>query len=79
MERNVLELDNVGRSFGSTPIFKGVDLTATKGDAVAILGPSGMGKTTLLRIMGTSTTQQREQSTYAGRTFRGSPRVSWRI
>ena len=53
MERNVLELDNVGRSFGSTPIFKGVDLTATKGDAVAILGPSGMGKTTLLRIMGT--------------------------
>ncbi|OGD48295.1 hypothetical protein A3K69_03840 [Candidatus Bathyarchaeota archaeon RBG_16_57_9] len=51
-EKN-LELKNVGRSFGTTPIFKGIDLTAHDGEAVAVLGPSGMGKTTLLRIIGT--------------------------
>lgn len=50
---NVIELKKVGRSFGLVPIFKGVDLKASNRDVVAVRGPSGMGKTTLLRIIGT--------------------------
>jgi ABC-type lipoprotein export system ATPase subunit len=49
----IIRLRNVGRSFGSKPIFKGVNLEVSEGEAATILGPSGMGKTTLLRIIGT--------------------------
>lgn len=50
---SVVNLRNVGRTFGSKPIFKNVNLEVSSGEAAAILGPSGMGKTTLLRIIGT--------------------------
>jgi ABC-type lipoprotein export system ATPase subunit len=53
MRENVVKLVGVGRSFDSKPIFRGINLEVSKGDAVAIQGPSGMGKTTLLRIIGT--------------------------
>jgi phospholipid/cholesterol/gamma-HCH transport system ATP-binding protein len=34
------------------PIFRGIDLTVRRGKVVAIMGPSGTGKTTLLRLIG---------------------------
>jgi phospholipid/cholesterol/gamma-HCH transport system ATP-binding protein len=34
------------------PIFRGIDLTIRRGRVVAIMGPSGTGKTTLLRLIG---------------------------
>jgi ABC-type lipoprotein export system ATPase subunit len=48
-----LELIDVSRSFGTKPIFNNISVTVRGGEALAVLGPSGMGKTTLLRIMGT--------------------------
>jgi phospholipid/cholesterol/gamma-HCH transport system ATP-binding protein len=37
---------------GSRPIFDGVDLDIPRGKVTAIMGPSGTGKTTLLRLIG---------------------------
>ena len=37
---------------GARPIFDGVDMDIRKGQVTAILGPSGTGKTTLLRLIG---------------------------
>ncbi|MDR1500137.1 MAG: ABC transporter ATP-binding protein [Tannerellaceae bacterium] len=43
----------ITKSFGSLHVLKGIDVTINKGEIVAIAGPSGVGKTTLLQILGT--------------------------
>jgi iron(III) transport system ATP-binding protein len=46
-----LVVRGVSKSFGTTPVLRGVDLTVPQGALAAVLGPSGCGKTTLLRIV----------------------------
>lgn len=49
----MLRLVDVHSAYGATPILFGVSLTLHDGEAVALLGRNGMGKTTLLKtIMG---------------------------
>ena len=48
---NMVELENIHKSFGDNHILKGVDMSIKKGEVVVILGPSGSGKTTLLRTI----------------------------
>lgn len=47
----MLELHDLKLSYGSSPILKGVNLSVKRGDVVSIIGPSGTGKTTLLRCI----------------------------
>lgn len=46
-----MRLDLTAKSFGPRPILGPVSLTVGAGQRVALLGPSGVGKTTLLRII----------------------------
>jgi putative spermidine/putrescine transport system ATP-binding protein len=46
-----LEVDNVAVGYGDTPVLKGVSLNVKEGELVALLGASGCGKTTLLRVI----------------------------
>ena len=46
-----LTVRGLEKSFGSTRVLRGVDLTVPQAALAAVLGPSGCGKTTLLRIV----------------------------
>lgn len=47
----VLQVDDVHFSYGTKEVLKGVSLSAEKNEIVSILGPNGVGKTTLLRCI----------------------------
>ena len=49
----MIQTEGITKSFGSLQVLKGIDLTIGEGEIVAIVGPSGGGKTTLLQIIGT--------------------------
>src|SRR5262249_50483964 len=47
----VVDVRDVYYDVDSRPIFKGLDVTVRRGRITAIMGPSGTGKTTLLRLI----------------------------
>ncbi len=48
---NIVEIRDVHYSVGSRAIFSGLNLSIPRGRITAVMGPSGTGKTTLLRLM----------------------------
>ncbi|MCS7056922.1 MAG: ABC-F family ATP-binding cassette domain-containing protein [Thermoflexales bacterium] len=42
---------NVSKSFGAFDVFSGLNFSVARGDKIALVGPNGCGKTTLLRII----------------------------
>ena len=50
--RALIDIRDLSFSRGGRPLFNGVNLTVNRGEVVAIMGPSGTGKTTLLRLIG---------------------------
>ncbi|HEQ5264683.1 TPA: amino acid ABC transporter ATP-binding protein [Streptococcus pyogenes] len=47
----MLELKNISKQFGQKTIFDGFNLTVQDGEVLSLVGPSGGGKTTLLRML----------------------------
>jgi ATPase subunit of ABC transporter with duplicated ATPase domains len=48
--RQALELDGIGKAWGDNVVLKDVSLKVERGDRLAIIGPNGIGKSTLLKI-----------------------------
>ncbi|MCB1050081.1 MAG: ABC-F family ATP-binding cassette domain-containing protein [Acidobacteria bacterium] len=49
--KTVLEVENLQKSYGDHSVLKGVSFQVFRGDKVAIIGPNGIGKSTLLKII----------------------------
>lgn len=48
---NILEINNLTKSFGDNDILRGISLTVKKGEVISIIGSSGSGKSTFLRCL----------------------------
>ncbi len=49
--RDVLKVSGVTKAYGDKQVLHGVDLEVRRGDRLAIMGPNGIGKSTLLKIV----------------------------
>ncbi len=49
--RKVIEARGLTKAFGDTPVIRNFDLTIQRKDRVALVGPNGVGKTTLLNLL----------------------------
>jgi len=49
--RVVLELEGVAKRYGKKEVFRGVDLLIERGERVALVGPNGTGKSTMMRLL----------------------------
>jgi len=63
-----IEMTGVGKAFGDHVVLDGIDLTIEGGQTVALIGPSGGGKSTLLRCLNAL-------STFDSGTIRVGPHV----
>lgn len=51
MDKLILEVKSLTKTYGSNVIFKDISLQVFEGDTIVIIGPSGTGKSTLLRCI----------------------------
>jgi ATPase subunit of ABC transporter with duplicated ATPase domains len=49
--RQVLEVSGLSKGYDGVPLFKGLNLMVKAGERIAVIGPNGIGKTTLLRCL----------------------------
>ncbi|MEC7793785.1 MAG: ATP-binding cassette domain-containing protein [Pseudomonadota bacterium] len=49
--RKVIEAEGLGKTFGDKVIVRDLDLRVMRGDRVAFVGPNGVGKTTLIKLL----------------------------
>ena len=49
--REVLKVKGIEKAYGDNEVLHGVDLLVSRGDRLAIMGPNGIGKSTLLKII----------------------------
>ncbi len=62
--KEVLRVEGLCKAYGDNRVLDGIDLNVRRGDRVAIIGPNGIGKSTLLKIA-------------VGQTPADSGRVRW--
>ncbi|MGI5888393.1 MAG: amino acid ABC transporter ATP-binding protein [Oscillospiraceae bacterium] len=50
-ESTILEVRHLSKMFGNNTVLKDIDFDVDKGDVISVIGPSGVGKSTLLRCI----------------------------
>ena len=65
----LLEVNGIGKSFGTTKVLRDISFELAEGEALAIIGSSGSGKTTLLRCLNFLETADAGSITVAGETL----------
>lgn len=51
MGKEIIRLEGIKKSYGQSEVLKGIDLSVNESEVVVLLGPSGTGKSTLLRCI----------------------------
>ncbi|TNE66648.1 MAG: ATP-binding cassette domain-containing protein [Alphaproteobacteria bacterium] len=49
--KQVIEAEKIGKSFGGRALFENFSMRINRGDRIGIIGPNGVGKSTLLKIL----------------------------
>lgn len=52
MEKYLLEMKGISKSFGTNLVLDSIDINVKKGEVLALLGENGAGKSTLIKILG---------------------------
>jgi NitT/TauT family transport system ATP-binding protein len=71
---DILQVKGLGHAYGARQIFEGLDFSVAKGEFVCIVGPSGVGKTTLLQCLTGLQSSTQGSVHFDGDVVRGTPR-----
>jgi ATPase subunit of ABC transporter with duplicated ATPase domains len=69
--RQVLEIEGISKAYGDKQVLKDVTLRIDRGDRLAIIGPNGIGKSTLLKIVMGQTESDEGKVTWGYETHPG--------
>lgn len=51
IQMNIIEMNNISKTFGDKTVLNAIHLTIKRGEIFGLLGPSGAGKTTIMKIL----------------------------
>ena len=72
---SIIEIRNVDYAINGRPVFAGLDMDFARGRVTAVMGPSGTGKTTLLRLITGQVHADSGSIVVAGQELRGVRRA----
>jgi len=67
--KTVLEVRNLGKRYGNHTVLEGMTFTVQRGERIAVIGPNGIGKSTLLKIMLKQTSADHGQVEWGHETY----------
>jgi ABC-type multidrug transport system ATPase subunit len=79
MPKPTIRVENLTQHYGVRPVLRDINLDIYAGELVAVIGPNGMGKTTLLAAIGGVHSPQKGSVTIAGLKRRSSPAAELEI
>ena len=71
----IVEVQHLGKSFGTREILKDINFTVKKGDVTTIIGPSGSGKSTLLRCLNLLETPSAGEILFHGKSIQANMNI----